>query len=201
MTRSMAYKGSLTREHFLFYEIRMAARLYLAHLDFNEALATSKAQNLFQFPTEREIKSTAQACYRRLDGLNNIQLVEHLAEAPTEIAKQINLYAIMRDNRLVWELMVDLIGEKYRALDMTFTRKDINVFFSQVQAQDEKVAAWSENTVQKIKSVLVRCLVETGYLDNHRDTILHPVYLHDELRQGIYANHDEAALPAFNYFE
>lgn len=201
MTRSMTYNGSLTREQFLFYEIRIAARFYKESIGFDEALNHIKSQNLFQFPTEREIKSIVRACYRRLDTLENAQLVQELAEAPTEIAKQINLYAIMRDNRLVWDWMVGVIGEKYRSLDLTFTRKDLNIFFTQLQAQDEKVASWSEHTIQKIKGVLVRCLVETGYLDNHRDTTLHPVFLYDELRQGILANGDEAALPAFNVFE
>lgn len=199
--RSMTYNGGLTREQFLFYEIRIAAKFYKDGIDLEDALKEITTQNLFQFPTEREIKSIARACYRRLDALENAQLVQELAEAPTDIAKQINLYAIMRDNRLVWDFMIEQIGEKYRAQDLSFTRKDLNMFFTQLQAQDEKVASWSERTIQKIKGVLVRCLVETGYLDNHRDTTLHPVYLYDELRQGILANGDEAALPAFNVFK
>ena len=124
-----------------------------------------------------------------------------LAEAPTEIAKQINLYAIMRDNRLVWDFMVDFIGEKYRNLDLILTRPELNVFMTELQTRDEKAATWSESTIKKIRGVLVRILVETGYLDNHRDTTLKPVYLHDELRQGIKANGDDSALCAFNCFE
>jgi hypothetical protein len=58
-----------------------------------------------------------------------------LANAPVEVAKQINLYAMMRYNRLVREFMRDLIGEKYRQQDFSYTRKDINVFFSRLQAE------------------------------------------------------------------
>lgn len=199
--RSMTYNGALTREQFLFYEIRIAARFFMQGVTLDDAIQTITAQNLFQFPTEREVRSIARACYRRLGALENDTLVCELAEAPTEIAKQINLYAIMRDNRLVWDFMVDFIGEKYRNLDLILTRPELNVFMTELQTRDEKAATWSESTIKKIRGVLVRILVETGYLDNHRDTTLKPVYLHDELRQGIKANRDDSALCAFNCFE
>ena len=127
-------------------------------------------------------------------------LVHELASAPNEIAKQINLYAVMRYNRLVWEFMIQVIGEKYRNQDMNFSRKDMNAFFSRLQAQDDSVAAWSDATITKIKSVLVRMLIETGYLDGLKDTTLNPVFLCEELERGIEANNDYDALPAFNYF-
>lgn len=199
--RSMTYNGALTREQFLFYEIRIAARFFMQGVTLDDAIQTITVQNLFQFPTEREVRSIARACYRRLGALENDTLVCELAEAPTEIAKQINLYAIMRDNRLVWDFMVDFIGEKYRNLDLILTRPELNVFMTELQTRDEKAATWSESTIKKIRGVLVRILVETGYLDNHRDTTLKPVYLHDELRQGIKANGDDSALCAFNCFE
>lgn len=199
--RSMTYNGALTREQFLFYEIRIAARFFMQGVTLDDAIQTITAQNLFQFPTEREVRSIARACYRRLGALENDTLVCELAEAPTEIAKQINLYAIMRDNRLVWDFMVDFIGEKYRNLDLILTRPELNVFMTELQTRDEKAATWSESTIKKIRGVLVRILVETGYLDNHRDTTLKPVYLHDELRQRIKANGDDSALCAFNCFE
>ncbi len=63
---------------------------------------------------------------------------------------------------------------------MNFSRKDMNAFFSRLQAQDDSVAAWSDATITKIKSVLVRMLIETGYLDGLKDTTLNPVFLCEE---------------------
>ena len=141
-----------------------------------------------------------RACYRRLDALNNQMLVKEVSSAPTEIAKQINLYAIMRYNRLVWDFMIQVIGEKFRTQDYSFERKDLNAFFSRLQAQNDSIAGWSDNTINKIKSVLVRCLVETGYLDHFKSMILNPVFLCEELEQGIRENDDTEVLPAFNCF-
>ena len=200
MGQAHLYNGSLTAEQFLFYEIRIAAKYYINGKTIEEAIESIKKDNLFQYPTERQVSRLARACYRRLDALDNEQLIHELAFAPGEIARQINLYAIMKYNRLVWEFMIQVIGEKYSSQDFSFLRKDLNAFFTRLQAQNDSISAWSENTVNKIKSVLVRMLVETEYLDGIRSTILNPILLCEELEEGIRANHDDEALPAFNCF-
>lgn len=200
MDNTRSYNGSLTAEQFLFYEIRIAARLYLDGKTIEEAIEEIKKDNLFQYPTEREVSRMARACYKRLNALNNEDLVRELASAPVSVAKQINLYAIMKYNRLVWEFMIQVVGEKYRNQDFAFSRKDINAFLTRLQAQDDSVAAWSEGTIKKIMSVLVRMLIETEYLDNIKDNDLNPVFLCEELEQGIRANNDLEALCAFNCF-
>ena len=65
------YSGSLTAEQFLFYEIRIASKLYAQGISVDEAISRIKADNLFQYPTEREVARMTRACYRRLDALNN----------------------------------------------------------------------------------------------------------------------------------
>ena len=194
------YSGSLTAEQFLFYEIRIASKLYAQGVSVDEAISRIKADNLFQYPTEREVARMTRACYRRLDALDNQCLIQEISSASTEIAKQINLYAIMRYNRLVWDFMIQVIGEKFRTQDFSFERKDLNAFFSRLQAQNDSVAGWSDSTINKIKSVLVRCLVETEYLEHFKSTMLNPVLLCEELEQGIRENNDTEVLPAFNCF-
>lgn len=199
MDQTQPYNGSLTAEQFLYYEIRITSKFYLEGKTIDEAVEIIKRDNLFQYPTERQVSRLARACYKRLDALDNKRLVEEISVAPNEIAKQINLYAMMRYNRLVWEFMIQVIGEKYRNQDFAFSRKDLNAFFTRLQAQDDGVASWSEATINKIKSVLVRVLIETEYLDGVKDTTLNPVLLCEELEQGIKENGDYDALTAFNY--
>ena len=200
MSRIQEYSGALTREQFLFYEIRIAAKLYQAGTELKAAIAQIKDENLFQFPTEREIASMVRVCYKRIKALENDSLITALVEAPAAIAKQVNLYAIMRSNGLVWDFMSQVVGEKYLNQDFAYERKDLNIFFSRLQAQNDIVAAWSDSTITKIKSVLTRMLVEAEYLDSFRDTTLHQIYLSEELEAGIRANGDLDILPAFNCF-
>ncbi len=200
MIQAQKYNGGLTSEQFLFYEIRIAVKLYLDGKSVDEAVSLIKQDNLFQYPTERKISKMTRVCYRRLDALDNRTLVEELANAPAEIAKQINLYAMMRYNRLVREFMTTVIGEKFRNQDFAFSRRDLNTFFTRLQEQNDDVASWSEQTVNKIKGVLVKSLVEAGHLDSFKSETLNPVFLSEELESGIRENGDFEALPAFNCF-
>jgi len=200
MDNFIPYNGTLTAEQFLFYEMRIVSKQYLEGKTIKEIIEYIKRDNLFQYPTERMITRIARACHKRLVALGNEKLVYEVANAPVDVAKQINLYAMMRYNRLVREFMEGLIGEKYRQQDFSYTRKDINVFFSRLQEQNDDVAAWSEQTIAKLKQVLTKCLVETQMLDSVKDTTLNPILISAELEAGIRENNDLTALPAFNCF-
>ncbi len=200
MNISMPYNGNLTAEQFLFYEMRIVSKQYVEGKPIDEIIEYIKKDNLFQYPTERQISRLTRACYKRLIALDNEQLVYELANAPVEVAKQINLYAMMRYNRLVREFMEGLIGEKYRQQDFSYTKKDINVFFSRLQEQNDDVAAWSEQTIMKLKQVLTKCLIETQMLDSVRDATLNSIFISSELETGIRENNDLTALAAFNCF-
>lgn len=194
------YNGGLTREQFLFYEIRTVASLLVQGMDREEIITKICEENLFQFPTERMIKSIAKTCFQRIDALDSETLVYLLATASTDVAKQINLYAMMKYNRIVWDFMTTVIGEKYRTQEFEFDRKDLNLFFFQLQEQDDNVASWSDATITKIKQVLTKCLVECDYLDSNRSKQLNIVTISPELEDVIRADNDLAALPAFNCF-
>ena len=196
----MPYNGGLTAEQFLFYEIRIVSKQYLEGKSIDEIIESIKRDNLFQYPTERKISKLARACHRRIVALDNKKLAYELANAPLEVAKQINLYAMMRYNRLVREFMTDIIGEKYRQHDFSYTKKDINVFFSRLREQNDDIAAWSEQTITKLKQVLTKCLIETEMLDSFHARELNPIFISAELESGIRENNDLTALSAFNCF-
>jgi len=200
-SNSMSYNGCLTAEQFLFYEIRIVSQQYLKGKSIYDIIDFIRQDNLFQYPTERKISKLTRACYKRIIALNNEKLVYELAYAPIETARQINLYAMMCYNRLVREFMENLIGEKYRQRDFSYTRKDINLFFSHLQEQNDDVAAWSEQTISKLKQVLTKCLFEVEMLDSIKDTTLNPILISVELENGIRENNDLAALVAFNCFK
>ena len=194
---SKIYNGGLTREQFLLYEIRILSGLLTDGMSYEDALKKITDENLFQFPTERMIASIAGTCYRRIQALDSDALTKILAHGSFDVAKQVNLYAMMKYNRLVWDFMTTVIGEKYRTQDLTFTKRDLNVFFFALREQSDEVATWSEGTINKIKQVLVRTLVECGYLDSTKSEILNPVCLYPELEEVILTK-DHVALCAFN---
>ena len=148
MARLNEYSGSLTREQFLFYETRVVARLIDQGKTRESILQQVQAENLFQFPTERMISSICNTCIRRLANLDSSELVQIMSTGAQEEAKLVNLYAMMRDNRIVWDFMTSVIGEKYRTRDEELAQSDINLFFLHLQEQNDQVAAWSDSTVK-----------------------------------------------------
>lgn len=194
------YNGSLTREQFLFYETRITAQLICQNLPRDEIIEWIKNENLFQFPTEKMVVSIARTCFRRLDALASDALVRLVADAPMETAKQVNLYAMMKDNRVVWDFMTTVIGEKYRTQALDFSPKDVSIFLFLLREQNDSVAGWSDSTVSKIRQVLIRILTECRYLDSIRASQLNWISIEPELEDEIRVQHDMAALPAFNCF-
>lgn len=196
------YRGSgqLTREQFLFYEMRTTAKLKQDGLSEEEIINKIADENLFQYPTERMVKQMAKTCLKRLSSLNDESLIEAIASQPADVAKQICMYAMMKQYRLVWDFMLTVIGEKYRMQDMSFGKKDVNVFFMQLQEQDDYVSGWSDATVNKIRQVLIKILVENEYLDTIKSDHLNPVWLNPVLENAIRSNNDDRTLTAFNCF-
>lgn len=194
------YKAYITREPFLFYEMRVTARLINEGVSDEQIVEKIVSENLFQYPTEKSIKGMARACIARLESMNDTSLIAAIAEQPQDVAKQICLYAFMKQHRLVRDFMLSVIGSKYQQQDFSFSRSDVNVFFIQLQEQDDTVAGWSDSTITKLKQILMRILVENEYLDNLKADHLNPVMLYGILENAIRMNSDEAMLPAFNSF-
>lgn len=193
--------GGLTREQFLFHETRVVARLMTdENLSDQEIIDRVVSENLFQFPTERMIRNLAGVCVKRLHCLDDRTLIGVIAHSPVEVAKQACLYAMMKQYRLVWDYMITVIGKKFEEQDLSYGKMDLNVFFMRLQEQDDEVASWADSTVQKLKQVLNKILIENEYIDGPRATKLNPVLISSELENAIRANNDEVALPAFNCF-
>lgn len=199
----MPYNGAITREHFLMRETRLVAQLKAGdHLTNEQIVERVTAENLFQYPTARELGSIARACCRRLDALSDDPTTREtltclVAHGTLEQARQTNLYANMRAYRLVWEFMVSVVGPRNLALDPSLPRRDVMAFLEQLRTQDEHVARWSDATMTRIRQALTGSLAECAMYDRKTQT-LQPIYLDFELEQGIRANGDEACLPAFN---
>ena len=97
------YKGSgqITREQFLFYEMRTTAKLMREGIDDNEIMGRIVEENLFQYPTEKSIRQMSRTCITRLKAMQDDDLVEAIASESSETAKQICMYAMMKQYRMI----------------------------------------------------------------------------------------------------
>ena len=198
MIAANSYSASLTREQFLFKETRIVAQLMDSGLDEAAIYEKIKKENLFQLPTEKSVRSLIRPCVRRLKRIEDKQAIHIIATQMVQTARQLCLYAMMKDSRLVADFMVTVVGEKFRQHNPNFSRSDVNIFFLHLTEQNEQVAAWSDSTVGRIGSVLMNILVQNEYLENPRAKKLQPISLSSQVAEIIKRNHDEWMLPAFN---
>ena len=195
---SSPYSAVITREQFLFYEMRTTAKLVAEGLNDEQVADRITSDNLFQYPTEKSVRRMALTCLRRLKALDDLELVAAIGSQPSDVSKQICLYAMMKQYRLVWDFMITVVGAKYENRDMSFSRMDFNVFMMRLQEQDDWVASWSDSTVTKVKQVLARILVDNEYLDSTTADHLNPVLIYPVLEDAIRSSGDTKALTAFN---
>lgn len=188
---------TITREQFLFHEMRIVARLIKEGKSDEQIIQEVTDNNLFQYPTERMIKNITQVCLNRFNKANSHEWIDIVANDSADTAKQACLFLMMNYYRLVWEFMITVIGEKYRTKDTSFTKMDLNSFFTRLQEQNDVVASWSDATIGKCKQVLKKTLVENGYLDNSRSEVLNPVLLDFRVKEAIEDSNNKEALIAF----
>lgn len=196
MNMNTTYK-TITREQFLYREMRIVAKLLSEGKDEKQVIEEVVSNNLFQYPTERMIKNITQVCLNRFKEADSKELINIVANESSYVAKQACLFLMMNYYRLVWDFMITVIGEKYRTKDYSFTKMDMNSFFTCLQEQNDTIASWSDATITKCKQVLKKTLVETGYLDNTKTEVLNPVLLDYSLKEAIENTNNKQALVAF----
>lgn len=195
------YSSGLTREPFLFREMRITAPLLCEGLADEEAAVRIVEGNLYQYPTACSLGRVARTCIRRLRAMDDSGLIRFIADAPAREARQAVLYALMCDSRLVREWMIGVIGEKYRQRDFRLTASDLRDFLLRIQEQDPAAARWSPHTVKKLQQVLLRLLVENEYLESRSSTRLQPVRPALFLEQAIRQRGRTPYLAAFYSFD
>lgn len=203
MSAPAAYRGSLTREQWLLAETRTVARLMLDRgiTDERGIVEHVTAHNSFQYPTEREVTSIARACVRRLNGLSEHDgtcrtLQDLIAHGLSDQAAQVNLYAIIRDNRILWDFAATVLATKTRTCDTRLTRAEVTSFLEGLRTQDERIARWSCATLTKIRQVITGCLMKCGRYDRATESLL-PFAIDPTLESAIAINGDGPILPAF----
>lgn len=193
---------TITREQFLFHEMRTVAKLLAEGKTDEQVKQEVVESNLFQYPTEKMIPNICQVCLARFNAVSNKnEFVDIVANSSSDVAKQACLFLMMNYYRLVYDFMITVIGEKYRTQDTSFTKLDLNSFFTRLIEQNDTVASWSDLTITKCKQVLKKTLVEVGYLDNTRSEVLNTIILDLSLKEAITRSGNTKALIAFGYLK
>lgn len=184
MISELQYSSSLTGASFLMYELKQVIGLKVQGLNDKETKQRVTEENLFQYKYESSIKRSLPSVLRRVNALDET-LYQMVLEEPLETGKIINLYAIMKTDRLFFEFMDEVIKEKYESNNLLLETKDLNLYFTVKAEQDNKVAGFTEKTVAKLKQVFYKVLFESGILKDKKTGELSRILMDEDLKEYI----------------
>lgn len=184
MQTGLEYSAILTGAPFLFYEFRQVVSLKEQGLNDMEIKEKVLTENLFQYKLKSSLKRSLPSLLRRVNELDET-LRKMVLEDAMGSGKIINLYAIMKTDRLFFEFMNEVIREKFEQNYERLEKKDINLYFVSKAEQDAGVASWSEQTINKLKQVFIKILFESGILKDKNTGEIHRPLMNEDLKQHL----------------
>lgn len=179
-----SYSSVMTGASFMLFEFRQVLKLKLDGYADNEIRKKVLEENIFQFEKLSSIKRGLPSLLRRANVLDET-LCRWAIEDSVELAKIVNLYAILKTDRLFFEFMDEVIQEKIQGNQYNLENRDLNTFFTVKSEQDSGIAGWTESTFQKLKQVYMRILFETGILRDRKTGDLNRLVLDDRLKNHL----------------
>lgn len=184
MSHSLEYSSSLNGASFLLFELKKAAELQEHGLSEKDIRLKVINENYFQFENKGRINRTLPSIMRRLRVLDET-LRHFLLHGSLEDAKVVNLYAIMKTDRLFFEFMSEVVGDKFSSSNPLIEKRDLNLFFSMKSESSVVVAGWSEINTQKLKRAIMQVLFETGLLKTRQSNELNPLWIEASLKSHL----------------
>lgn len=195
MTKELEYSANLTGASFLLYELKQVIKLKNQGLSDQEIREKVIKENLFDCKGITSLKRTVPTVLKRANTLDE-QLQEWVLNGPLDVARILNLYVIMKTDRLFFEFMNEIIREKLEANNYLLEKKELNGFFVTKAEQDEKMAKWTEHTVNKLKQVYTKLLYDAGFLRDKKSGELSRVILDEDMKRHLIHNGDAEFLKA-----
>jgi len=123
-----------------------------------------ETENLFSAATPLRSKQIFSTVATRVSGLSD-RFFDKFSDSNVETQKLITLIAVMISDSLFFEFMNEVYREKMITSDTVLTDVDVRVFFTGKQRESEKVAAWTDETLDRLHRCYKRYLVEAGLLE------------------------------------
>ena len=191
------YSAGAVKFSFWFMEFKKVVRLLTEGKSYQEIKEVVENENLFAAATParaRQIYSTVTARIKSLDD----SFYPIFLKGDLSTQKLFALTAALTHDRLFFDFVYEVIREKIIIGSNEYADRDIRIFFQNKQLQDEKVAKWTDETLNRLGRSYKTMLYEAGVTDKANGTrkILRPI-LDREMEQWLMAHHMELILKAW----
>ena len=183
------YSAGAVKLSFWFPEFRKVVQLLAAGNSFEEIRRQSQEENIFGAPTPRRADQICRTVITRVQALDSSFYPVFLS-GDLSTQKLFALAAVMACDTLFFDFVYEVIREKLIIGSNELEPKDVRVFFRDKQAQDDRLAQWTDQTCQRLGTCYRTMLYEAGLTDKAKETrkIYRPI-LETELQQWL-ESHD-----------
>ncbi|MHC5823583.1 MAG: DUF1819 family protein [Nostoc sp.] len=120
-------------------------------------------EDLFQLRSQVSRERALQTVLKRLQQVPE-KYIQLIATGNPDTRRFTILFMILRENRLLRELIAEVLLDKIKGFDYVVTTADLRTFFEGKRDQNTTVAAWSDSTYKKAASNTLLVLVNAGLL-------------------------------------
>ena len=178
------YGARMTGAGFLFHEIKAVSKLIIAGVSTKSIENEVFNRNLFQYSKPASIKRVYPLIMGRCQELPD-QLLKLLETETIMNSKLINLLAIMEEDLLFKDFMIETVGDCYRKKDLLFGRANVYQYLNAKAEQSSKVAGFKDSTRDKLRQVFLKILVEAGVLNKINEGELQPITLDSFIKEQL----------------
>lgn len=189
MVSELEYSSVLTGAAFMFFEFKQVTMLKDQGLSDQEIRKKVVEENLFQHAKKSSLQRGLPSILRRVKVLDST-LRKMVIEDSIEVGKVINLYAIMKTDRLFFEFMEEVVHEKLQLNNYNLEKKDLNTYFTVKVEQNVNIANWTEATIHKLKLVYLKILLDSGLLKDKKSGELSRFVIDEQVRNHLFLNGD-----------
>lgn len=192
----MNYSAGLVSQSFWFVEIRKIIKLVNDGMTEDEIKNLCIDENLFGAMKEYRAKRIYGYIWNRIKQLDKT-MIDIFCTSDIATQKVINLISILRSDRLFLEFMFEVYREKNILGVNVIEDSDVNIFFKNKEIQSEGVAAWSDTTKCRLRSIYINYLTDSNLLTVvKKKKIITPPILDIALERYLEANGDDTILKA-----
>ncbi len=175
------YSAGAVKLSFWFMEFRKVVELRGEGKTYEDIKQLSQEENLFATSTPARAKQICSTVTTRVQSLDD-SFYPVFSESDLSTQKLFNLAAVMASDTLFFDFVYEVVREKMIIGSNELADSDVRIFFKDKQQQNEKVAEWTDITLNRLGCCYKTMLYEAGITDKAKETrkifrpILDPVF-------------------------
>ena len=195
MMERKEYSAGAVKMCFWFSEFRKVIALLNAGNSMDDVRTLNLRENIFSAPTTLRSNQIFNTVSARVNSLDR-SFIPLFLKSDLATQKLFALVGVMACDTLFFDFVYEVIREKMIIGINELPDSDVRIFFKDKQMQNEKVAGWTDATLNRLGRCYKTMLYEAGIIDKSKESrkIFKPI-LESEFQQWL----DEHGMKLYIY--